>query len=110
MCLVLSARGSLQAGLVLLNTALTSALGQPGFEGQNVQRMLAVMLGGQAEGCADAGLWCSQDVTAGVQSSARAITAAEQGVRQRASWVQAAVTQLLIPEVKSRAPAVRGGI
>ncbi|KAK9836824.1 hypothetical protein WJX74_009016 [Apatococcus lobatus] len=49
----------------------------------------------------------SQDVTAGVQSSARAVTAAEQGLKQGASWVQAAVTQLLLPEVKSRTPAVR---
>ncbi|KAK9836825.1 hypothetical protein WJX74_009016 [Apatococcus lobatus] len=52
----------------------------------------------------------SQDVTAGVQSSARAVTAAEQGLKQGASWVQAAVTQLLLPEVKSRTPAVRDAI
>ena len=43
-----------------------------------------------------------------MRSSAAAVTAAEQGVRQGAQYLNLAVKDAIIPSVKSRVPAARG--
>jgi len=53
-------------------------------------------------------LACSNDISQGVRSSAAAVTAAEQGVRQGAHYLNATVKDAIIPSVKSRVPAAKG--
>jgi hypothetical protein len=51
---------------------------------------------------------CSNDLTQGLRSSARALTAAEQGVRQGVDLAGKAVTGYVVPKIKSTVPEARG--
>ncbi len=51
---------------------------------------------------------CSGDISQGVRSSAAAVTAAEQGVRQGAQYLDVAVKDAIIPSVKSRVQPAKG--
>ena len=51
---------------------------------------------------------CSNDLSQGVRSSAAAVTAAEQGMRQGAQYLNLAVKESVIPSVRSKVPAAKG--
>ena len=53
-------------------------------------------------------LLCSNDLSQGVRSSAAAVTAAEQGIRHGAQYLNLAVKEGVIPSVKSKVPAAKG--
>lgn len=55
-------------------------------------------------------LFCSNDLSQGARSSAAAVTAAEQGIRQGAQYLNLAVKEGVIPSVKSKVPAAKGTI
>lgn len=55
-------------------------------------------------------LFCSNDLSQGVRSSAAAVAAAEQGVRQGAQYLNLAVKEGVIPSVKSKVPAAKGNV
>ncbi len=53
---------------------------------------------------------CSGDISQGVRSSAAAVTAAEQGVRQGAQYLNVAVKDAIIPSVRSRVQPAKGEV
>lgn len=53
-------------------------------------------------------LLCSNDLSQGVRSSAAAVTAAEQGIRQGAQYLNLAVKEGVMPSVRSKVPAAKG--
>jgi len=53
---------------------------------------------------------CSSDISQGVRSSAAAVTAAEQGVRQGAQYLNVAVKDAIIPSVRSRVQPAKGEV
>lgn len=55
-------------------------------------------------------LLCSNDLSQGVRSSAAAVTAAEQGVRQGAQYLKLAIKEGVIPSVKSKVPGAKGNL
>lgn len=55
-------------------------------------------------------LLCSNDLSQGVRSSAAAVTAAEQGVRQGAQYLKLAIKEGVIPSVKSKVPGAKGSL
>ena len=55
-------------------------------------------------------VFCSNDLSQGVRSSAAAVTATEQGIRQGAQYLNLAVKEGVIPSVKSKVPAAKGTI
>lgn len=52
----------------------------------------------------------SNDLTQGLHSSAAAVTAAEQNIRQGAQFLNLGVRNAVIPSVKSRIPAAKGAV
>lgn len=55
-------------------------------------------------------LLCSNDLSQGVRSSAAAVTAAEQGVRQGAQYLKLAIKEGVIPSVKTKVPGAKGNL
>lgn len=51
---------------------------------------------------------CSQDLGDGLRASARAVTAAEHGVRQGVESATSTLTDVVLPAVRRAAPAVQG--
>ncbi|KAL3163077.1 hypothetical protein ABBQ32_009496 [Trebouxia sp. C0010 RCD-2024] len=50
------------------------------------------------------------DLSQGVRSSAAAVTAAEQGIRQGAQYLNLAVKEGVMPSVRSKVPAAKGAV
>ena len=51
---------------------------------------------------------CSNDLTQGVRSTARAIVSAEQGVRQGVDLAGKAVSGYVVPKIRGAVPEARG--